>query len=70
MFCASKNEGIDTNENELTELQEQIDDLEYIIKNTATGDDFANSEQSAPDVTPNTSDKATSIQVLKAKINY
>jgi len=70
LFCASKNEEIETNQSELIELQEQIDDLEYIIKNTATGDDFANSEQATQDIVSNASDNATSIQVLKAKINY
>ena len=70
LFCASKNEEIETNQSELIELQEQIDDLEYIIKNTATGDDFENGEQSVQAIESNASDNATSIQVLKAKINY
>tara|TARA_Y100000590_G_C15586714_1_gene964415 strand:- start:198 stop:1088 length:891 start_codon:yes stop_codon:yes gene_type:complete len=70
LFCASKNEEIETNENELIELQEQIDDLEYIVKNTATGEGFANGQPSADISEKNAADNATSIQVLKAKINY
>ena len=70
LFCASKNEEIETNENELIELQEQIDDLEYIVKNTATGRGGASGQPSADISEKNAADNATSIQVLKAKINY
>ena len=70
LFCASKNEEIETNENELIELQEQIDDLEYIVKNTATGGEFSSGQPSADISEKNAADNATSIQVLKAKINY
>tara|TARA_B100000029_G_C17470733_1_gene921875 strand:- start:270 stop:1160 length:891 start_codon:yes stop_codon:yes gene_type:complete len=70
LFCASKNEEIETNENELIELQEQIDDLEYIVKNTATGGGFSSGQPSADISEKNAADNATSIQVLKAKINY
>ena len=70
LFCASKNEEIETYENELIELQEHIDCLEYIVKNTATGGEFSSGQPSADISEKNAADNATSIQVLKAKINY
>ena len=70
LFCASKNKEVQTNENNFNELQDQIDDLEYIVKNNPTGDDFSNEKLSMQDMEANATDNATSIQVLKAKINY
>jgi len=70
LFCASKNEEIDTNESELIELQDQIDDLEYIVKNNATGEGFFSGQQGAENAESHATENTTSIQVLKAKINY
>ena len=70
LFCASKNKEVQTNETNFNEIQDQIDDLEYIVKNNSTGDDFSNEELSRQDMEASASNNATSIQILKAKINY
>ena len=46
-FCASKKKELkknNTNNEAITALQDRINDLEYIIKNSATGEDFINEQ--------------------------
>ena len=68
MHCASKNEEVQFEEDDIDFLQEQINDLEYIVKNSTDIDiiDSINSSVSSEEESTN----AATIQILKAKINY
>ena len=68
MHCASKNEEVQFEEDDIDFLQEQINDLEYIVKNSTDIDiiDSINSSVSSEEESTNTA----TIQILKAKINY
>ena len=72
-FCASKKKELkknNTNNEAMTALQDRIDDLEYIIKNSATGEDFVNEQFSLENIESSTNDNSSTLQLLKSKINY
>ena len=69
MYCASKNEDIQSDVSDIEYLQEQLDDLEYIVKNTPRSNtekdiDVLNQKKEEA------MDYSSTIQILKAKINY
>ena len=72
-FCASKKKELKKNkakDQSIEMLQERIDDLEYIIKNSATGDDFIDEQFALDNIESSTNDNSSTIQLLKSKINY
>ena len=70
MYCASKNEEALSDISDIDYLQEQLDDLEYIVKNNA-GDDLDLGVNSLEKNTKDQqADQGATIQILKAKISY
>jgi len=70
LFCASKDKDLVADNSEVDYLQEQLDDLEYIVKNNTEGDNYAANQLTRQDMGSNASDNAATIQILKAKISY
>ena len=72
-FCASKKKELKTNNRDnssIEALQERISDLEYIIKNRATGEEFINEQFSLEEIESSTKNNSSTIQLLKSKISY
>ena len=72
-FCSSKKKELkknNTNDKSIEILQNRIDDLEYIIKNSATGEEFINEQFSLENIESNTNDNSSTLQLLKSKISY
>ena len=68
--CASKKEDISANdETEIDFLQEQLDDLEYIVKNNVGNSNTENSN-SFNQTEIDSENHSETIQILKAKISY
>ena len=70
-FCASKKKELKKNKDKdqsIEMLQERIDDLEYIIKNSATGDEFIDEQFALENIESSTNDNSSTIQLLKSKI--
>ena len=72
-FCASNKKELKkntTNNQSIEVLQERINDLEYIIKNSAIGEEFIDEQFSLENIESSTSDNSSTIQLLKSKISY
>lgn len=68
--CASKKEDISANdETEIDFLQEQLDDLEYIVKNNV-GNSNTENINSFNQTDTDSENHSETIQILKAKISY
>ena len=69
MQCSSKKEDITANESDIEFLQGQLDDLEYIVKNSG-GNDDSEKLNSLNQLDVDENNQSETIQILKAKINY
>ena len=69
MQCSSKKEDITADESDIEFLQGQLDDLEYIVKNSG-GNDDSEKLNSLNQLDVDENNQSETIQILKAKINY
>ena len=69
MQCSSKKEDITASESDIEFLQGQLDDLEYIVKNSVGSDDLEKFN-SLNQLDADENNQSETIQILKAKINY